>query len=124
MRLERGWLVAAADGALSKPAAADFERCLELPGTDPLDDELIETRLDLVESYVMRADLRRARASSSSRCARTSERSVPWFELMVDIWFGIVSWLRWRVRFGPVPTRAGRRGFRREQSRPDGLDVV
>ena len=30
VRMERGWLVAAADGALSKDAAADFERCLEL----------------------------------------------------------------------------------------------
>jgi tetratricopeptide (TPR) repeat protein len=93
IRMERGWLVAAADGALSKAAAADFERCLELAMTDPLDDEMIETRLDLVESFVRRAELRSAlQQLESLRQDIGTER--PWLELMVEIWFGLVSWLR------------------------------
>jgi class 3 adenylate cyclase/tetratricopeptide (TPR) repeat protein len=93
VRMERGWLVAAADGALSQAAAADFERCLDLAMTDPLDDEIIETRLDLVESYVRRADLRGAlQQLESLRQDIGTER--PWLELMVDIWFGLASWLR------------------------------
>jgi class 3 adenylate cyclase/tetratricopeptide (TPR) repeat protein len=93
VRMERGWLVAAADGALSKAAAADFERCLDLAMTDPLDDEMIETRLDLVESYVRRADLRGAVQQLES-LRRDIGTEQPWLELMVDIWFGLVSWLR------------------------------
>ncbi len=93
VRMERGWLVAAADGALSKDAAADFERCLELAMTDPLDGDMIETRLDLVESYVRRADLRGAvQQLESLRQDIGTDR--PWSELIVDIWFGLVSWLR------------------------------
>lgn len=93
VRMERGWLVAAAHGALSKDAAADFERCLELAMTDPLDGDMIETRLDLVESYVRRADLRGAVAQLESlRQDIGSDR--PWSELIVDIWFGLVSWLQ------------------------------
>lgn len=93
VRMERGWLVAAAHGALSKDAAADFERCLELAMIDPLDGDMIETRLDLVESYVRRADLRGAAAQLES-LRQDIGSELPWSELIVDIWFGLVSWLR------------------------------
>lgn len=93
VRMERGWLVAAADGLLSTAAAADFKRCLELTATDPLDDEMIETRLDLVESYVMRSELREADELLGS-LRRDVGPDQPWSELIVDIWFGIVAWLR------------------------------
>lgn len=93
VRMERGWLVAAAHGALSGDAASDFERCLELAMTDPLDADMIETRLDLVESYVRRADLRGAVTQLES-LRRDIGTDRPWSKLIVDIWFGLVSWLR------------------------------
>jgi hypothetical protein len=93
LRVERGWLVAAADGALSGDAAADFRRSLDLLAEDPLDPEMLETRLDLVESFVMRADLDGALALLESlRDDLGSDQ--PCLELMVDIWFGMVAWLR------------------------------
>lgn len=92
-RMERGWLVTAEEGALSAAAAADFARCRELTETQPLDDTMIETRLDLAEYYVVQADLRGTlQLLDSLRPHLGPER--PWSELMVDIWSGIVGWLR------------------------------
>src|ERR1700755_705557 len=42
-RLERGLLAGAAEGHSSHDAAADFERCLQLGGTDLADDRLAAT---------------------------------------------------------------------------------
>jgi hypothetical protein len=60
LRLRHGFLVAAAEGPGSPVAAADFERCLELGGTDPLADELFATLMALFTYYVGRGDLRRS----------------------------------------------------------------
>jgi class 3 adenylate cyclase/tetratricopeptide (TPR) repeat protein len=60
LRLERGFLAAAAEGHQSRAAAADFERCLQLGGTDLRDDELFATLAALLGYYITRADLRRA----------------------------------------------------------------
>jgi tetratricopeptide (TPR) repeat protein len=59
-RLERGFLAAAAEGYQSPSPAADFERCLQLAGTDLRDDQLFATLLALCSYYVPRADLERA----------------------------------------------------------------
>ena len=58
--MERGFLAAAAEGYQSRESAADFERCLQLGGTDLRDDELVATLIALSGYYVVRADLRRA----------------------------------------------------------------
>jgi hypothetical protein len=42
-RLERGYLTATAEGAQSPVAVGDFERCLQLAGTDLRDYELFAT---------------------------------------------------------------------------------
>ena len=88
VRLERGFSLAAAEGGQSRAAAADFERCLQLGGTDLRDDELFATLLEVVESYVMRAELRRARQLLESLRGRLPNGSP--FHLMVDTWPG--SW--------------------------------
>jgi class 3 adenylate cyclase/tetratricopeptide (TPR) repeat protein len=62
LRLRHGFLAAAAEGPRSAQAAADFERCLELSGTDPHADELFATLMALFTYYVNRADLGRADA--------------------------------------------------------------
>ena len=59
LRLQRRFLTAAAEGYPSRAAVADFERCLQLGGTDLRDDELFATFVALVGYYALRADLRR-----------------------------------------------------------------
>ena len=59
-RLERGFLAAAAEGYQSPSVVADFERCLQLAGTDLRDDQLFATLLALCSYYLPRADLDRA----------------------------------------------------------------
>ena len=90
---ERGFLTAAAEGYQSREAAADFERCLQLGGTDLRDDELVRDVDRLGVLLHARADLRRAAqvieslraglgrvGSGSARCSSAQ--------------FGLVAWLR------------------------------
>ena len=59
LRLERGRLTRAVEGYQSRDAAADYERCLHLAGTDLRDEELFATLAALAGYYVTRADLSR-----------------------------------------------------------------
>ena len=93
LRLERGFLAAAAEGYQSRAAAADFERCLQLGGTDLRDDELFATLIALTGYYVTRADLRRtAQVLESLRAGLEQGRQ--WFRPVIEAWFGVVAWLR------------------------------
>ncbi|MGV0715611.1 adenylate/guanylate cyclase domain-containing protein [Mycolicibacterium sp. XJ662] len=60
LRLRRGFLAAAAEGAGSSQTVVDFERCLSLCGTDPHADGLFATLMALFSYYVTRADFARA----------------------------------------------------------------
>jgi class 3 adenylate cyclase/tetratricopeptide (TPR) repeat protein len=60
LRLRQGLLTSTVEGAGSSSTAADFERCLELSGTDPHADDLFATLMALFSYYVNRADIRRA----------------------------------------------------------------
>ena len=60
LRLRRGFLTAAVDGPSSSALVGDFERCLQLVGTDLREDELVATLLALAAYYMACADLRRA----------------------------------------------------------------
>lgn len=60
LRLRHGFLASAALGPVSSEATADFERCLQLAGTDPNSDELFATLMATFTYYVTRADLPRA----------------------------------------------------------------
>jgi len=90
LRLERGFLIAAADGPQSPEAGVDFERCLQLGGTD-LNDEVIGTLTALGAYYVGRADMR--------RCARVLEllgagvEGRPSFRPLIQGSKGIQAWL-------------------------------
>jgi class 3 adenylate cyclase/tetratricopeptide (TPR) repeat protein len=92
IRLERGWLVASADGGLSAAAAVDFDRCLELTGTylHAQDVEGVLTLLEVVESYIMRADPRRVLQLLTAIGASFGETRP--FNLMIDTWLGTVAW--------------------------------
>ena len=91
-RLERGFLTAAAEGYQSRAAAADFERCLQLGGTDLRDDELFATLAALGDYYFVRADLRRAAQVIESLRAGLEERQ--WFRPAIEVLFGMVACLR------------------------------
>jgi class 3 adenylate cyclase/tetratricopeptide (TPR) repeat protein len=92
VRLERGWLVASADGGRSDAAALDFDRCLQLTGTDlqPQDIEGVLTLLEVVESCIMRVDLRGMVQLLTAIDAGFGET---WpFDLMIETWLGTVAW--------------------------------
>src|SRR5688500_15973785 len=74
-------------------AAADFERCLQLGGTDLGDDELFATLTALAGHYAARADLRRtAQVLESLRAGLGRGRQ--WFRPVIDARLGLVAWLR------------------------------
>jgi hypothetical protein len=58
-RLERGFLAAAVEGQQDRKSAADFERCLQLGGTDLRDDQLFATLVALTGYCAGRADVHR-----------------------------------------------------------------
>ena len=93
LRLQRGHLAMAADGDQSPAAAGDFERCLQLVGTDLRDDDLVATLSALWAYYVMRGDLRRAvQVIGSLRAGLAEGRQ--WFRPAIEAFCGVVAWMR------------------------------
>jgi class 3 adenylate cyclase/tetratricopeptide (TPR) repeat protein len=92
LRLERGFLSSAAEGYQSREAAADFERCLQLGGTNLRNDELFATLTALGNYYLVRADLRRA--AQVLEALRAGLEGRQWFRPAIEILFGAVAWLR------------------------------
>ncbi|OBF16144.1 adenylate/guanylate cyclase domain-containing protein [Mycobacterium sp. ACS4331] len=91
--LRHGFLTAAAEGAGSARAAADFERCLVLSGTDPHADELFATLMALFTYYVNRADL--TRADAVVRTLRVGvDGGRDWWRSENLAGAGVVCWLR------------------------------
>jgi class 3 adenylate cyclase/tetratricopeptide (TPR) repeat protein len=90
LRLRRGSLTAAAVGRGAY--LDDFERCLQLGGTDLSDDELCTTLLAVLGYYNVRADLRRCLQVLESLRAGIGEGR-PWFRQVVEANFAIVAWL-------------------------------
>jgi class 3 adenylate cyclase/tetratricopeptide (TPR) repeat protein len=92
LRLRRGFLFYAAEGALSQNAAADFERCLQLRGTEVTDD-LFSILTALWGHYVTRADLRRAEQVLQAIDAGVVKgQSAEWPTLTAG--FGMLAWYR------------------------------
>jgi class 3 adenylate cyclase len=92
-RLERGYLTATAEGAQSRVAASDFERCLRLAGTDVRDDELFATLTAVGAYYLWRSDLRRVDSVLQAAQAAT-EYGRQRFRPALCGSMGIVAWLR------------------------------
>jgi hypothetical protein len=93
VRLERGNLTSAVDGYQSRAAAADFERCLQLGGTDVRNDELFATLTALPGYYVTRGDLR-GLVQVIEPLRHGVEQGRPWFRPVIDAVSGWVAWLR------------------------------
>ena len=93
VRLERGFLAAALEGNQSRAAVRDFERCLQLGGTDLGDKDLIATMVALMVYYFTRADLDRVvEVLEALRAGLKQGR--PWLRPVIDASFGVVAWHR------------------------------
>jgi class 3 adenylate cyclase len=91
--LERGFVSGAIEGNQSPAVAAEFERCLQLGGTDLRDNELFATLATLTGHYIARADLRRATQVLELSLAGL-EQGRRWFRPVIEARFGVVAWLR------------------------------
>lgn len=91
LRLRRGFLASAAEGTASSQAAADFERCLALAGTDLREADLVATLTALWAYYLPRGDLRRTtQVSDSIRRQIPTDRR--WFRRLNNTAYGMVAW--------------------------------
>ena len=93
LRLERGRLAGATEGYQSASAIADYERCLQLAGTDLRDEELFATLAALRGYYVTRGDLDRTMQVLES-LATGVQHGRQWFGPVIDGYAGMVSLLR------------------------------
>ena len=93
LRLERGRLAGAVEGYQSSAAGADYERCLQLTGTDLRDEDLFATLAALAGYYVSRADLRRVEQVLESLRAGL-EHGRQWFVPVIEAYAGLVTLLR------------------------------
>jgi class 3 adenylate cyclase len=93
LRLRHGFLASASDGPGSPETAADFERCLQLGGTDPLADELFATLMALFTYYVGRADLHRSQQIVESLRVGI-ENGREWWRTENIGGSGTLAWLR------------------------------
>ena len=92
-RLERGYLAAATEGYQSPSVAEDFERCLELVGTDLRDDHVWSTLISVTSYYMIRADLdRAARLLELAESAPGMGRD--WLRPSVEGALGLVAFFR------------------------------
>ena len=89
VRLRRGFLASAAEGTSGPSTAADFERCLQLSGTNR-SDQLLMTLTALYGYYARRADL--DRTEHLLRALRADGRD--WLMPENEAGFGMVSWYR------------------------------
>jgi hypothetical protein len=92
-RLERGYLTATAEGNQSPIATADFERCLQLIGTDLFDDQVLATLFAVGAHYVWAADLQRATQILELLQAHR-EQKLQWLGPAIDCGSGMVAYLR------------------------------
>ncbi|CAN3127129.1 ATP-binding protein [Mycobacterium sp. smrl_JER01] len=92
IRLRRGFLASAVEGTSSAQAAVDFERCLELVGTE-LTEEFLTTMTALYGYYATRADLHRAEQVLTAVRAGQTE-NLAWFLVNNDAGFAMLAWYR------------------------------
>jgi tetratricopeptide (TPR) repeat protein len=91
LRLRRGFLASAAGGTASPQAAVDFERCLQLAGTDLREADLVSTLTALWAYYLPRGDIRRTLQVAESIRGQISAAD-RWFRRFSDTAFGMVAW--------------------------------
>ncbi len=92
-RLERGYLAAAMEGYQSPSVIEDFERCLELVGSDLRNDRVWSTLVSVTSYYVFRADLDRA-GQLLELTESAPDMGRGWLRPMINGALGMVAFLR------------------------------
>ena len=105
-RLERGYLTMAAEGQHNRESVADFERCLQLGGTDLHDDELFAALNALTGYYAARADLRRLERVIRALRRQACGEGRHWFRPVIDVESGVLVMASRRIRQRPFAFRA------------------
>jgi class 3 adenylate cyclase len=98
LRLERGRLAAATEGYQSPAAAADYERSLQLAGTDLRNEEVFVSLAALPGYYITRGDL--DRAAQVLEILREGLEGREWFRPVIEALLGHLAFLR--GEFGPA----------------------
>ncbi|HUO41009.1 MAG TPA: cyclase, partial [Mycobacterium sp.] len=93
VRLERGFLVATVEGYHSRAAIDDFDRCLQLSGTDPCRDEFVATTVALIGYHFTRADLRQL-VEGFEALQASLQQGRPWLHPVIEAGFGVVTCVR------------------------------
>ena len=94
-RLQRGYLAAAGEpeGNVSPVSVGDFERCLQLVGTDLHDELVVATLAAAGAHYMWVPDVRRA-AQLMDVLRRGADPKRPWLSLAINAGLGEVAFLR------------------------------
>ena len=91
LRLRRSFLAMSLEGAASADAAADYDRCLQLAGTDPRSAAMFSTLISLWAYHLSRAELARAREIGTTlRSALRGSRDH--FRPQNHAGFGMLDW--------------------------------
>jgi tetratricopeptide (TPR) repeat protein len=95
VRLQRGYLAAAGEpeGNVSPVSVGDFERCLQLVGTDLHDELVVATLAAAGAHYMWVPDLRRA-AQLMDALRRGADPERPWLGRAINAGLGEVAFLR------------------------------
>ncbi len=92
-RLERGFLAAAMEGYQSPSVAEDFERCLEIVGSDLRNDAVWSTLVSVTSYYISRADLDHAE-EILALLQSSPDSSRQWLRPVIDGALGMIAFLR------------------------------
>jgi hypothetical protein len=91
LRLRRGYLTMSTEGAVSRAAALDYERCLELCLDEAHGAEMISTLTSMWAYYTSRADLSQARLVSTTLQGVIGEEYRTWIPSN-RAGFGMLDW--------------------------------
>ena len=83
LRLERGHLAGMVDGYQRPAAAGDFERCVQLLGPHPKDDELLGALTAIISYHSVRSDIN-AQAQVVEMLRASADEQRPWLQYIVE----------------------------------------
>jgi class 3 adenylate cyclase len=83
LRLERGHLAGLVDGYQRPAAAGDFERCVQLLGAHPKDNELLGALTAIISYHSVRSDVN-AMSEVVEMLRRSTDKQRPWLRYIVE----------------------------------------
>ncbi len=93
LRLERGHLAGLVDGYQRPSAAGDFERCVQLLGAHPKDNELLGALTAIISYHSVRSDMN-AMAEVVEMLRGSTDEQRPWLRYIVESTAALVAFSR------------------------------